>query len=422
MEAPPSVEITDGQRLETEQLQDESSMDGVQQTGEQQIGEQQTGEERIEEQQMVDQQLGEQQTGEPPGNPKPLHAAANQRQGGVSRHKGSGGAVVNSAFRAASINGVEIRHRSSHERRRRGSRGRTIVTSAHSPQRSSGAGMNNGPGAMATSQASLSHLSGDMRGEFRKAGASDVVLHRRNGGSNRNEQGVNDHEIVGMAAFAQNSSAGGGDYSGGDYSGGEYSGSDYGGGDYNGGSHGGDNNGGNNDDDYNGGVTVTGENGGDYPGGDFSDFVAVDSVVVNGEGCRCVGGDGGNGDSGNGGSGGSIDITGILEEHNKARKEVGVPDLAWDEKIAASAQAWAAFLASLGCPLENNGEEGFGKNLYWLSSAELTPREDRRAVQSWVEEKADWTPSPVPDGCAEGKMCGHYTQVVWRETVKCCSL
>ncbi|CAI7845862.1 unnamed protein product [Closterium sp. NIES-54] len=67
---PPSVEITDRQRLETEQLQDESSMDGVQQSGgqeieEQQSGEQQIGEERIEEQQMVDQQLGEQQTGEP---------------------------------------------------------------------------------------------------------------------------------------------------------------------------------------------------------------------------------------------------------------------------------------------------------------------------------------------------------------------
>ncbi|CAI7809033.1 unnamed protein product [Closterium sp. NIES-54] len=67
---PPSVEITDGQRLETEQLQDESSMDGVQQSGAQEIGEQQSGEqhigeERIEELQMVDQQLGEQQTGEP---------------------------------------------------------------------------------------------------------------------------------------------------------------------------------------------------------------------------------------------------------------------------------------------------------------------------------------------------------------------
>ncbi|CAI7793018.1 unnamed protein product [Closterium sp. NIES-54] len=70
IEVPPSVEITDGQRLETEQLQDESSMDGVQQSGGQEIeeqhsGEQQIGEERIEEQQMVDQQLGEQQAGEP---------------------------------------------------------------------------------------------------------------------------------------------------------------------------------------------------------------------------------------------------------------------------------------------------------------------------------------------------------------------
>ncbi|CAI7846367.1 unnamed protein product, partial [Closterium sp. NIES-53] len=70
IEVPPSVEITDGQRLETAQLQDESSMDGVKQSGGQEIGEQQTGEqqigeERIEEQQMVDQQLGEQQTGEP---------------------------------------------------------------------------------------------------------------------------------------------------------------------------------------------------------------------------------------------------------------------------------------------------------------------------------------------------------------------
>ncbi|CAI7882759.1 unnamed protein product [Closterium sp. NIES-54] len=71
IEVPPSVEITDGQRLESEQLRDERSMDGVQQSGGQEIGEQQgigeqqIGEERIEEQQMVDHQLGEQQTGEP---------------------------------------------------------------------------------------------------------------------------------------------------------------------------------------------------------------------------------------------------------------------------------------------------------------------------------------------------------------------
>ncbi|CAI5526904.1 unnamed protein product [Closterium sp. Naga37s-1] len=72
---PPSMVITDGQRLVTEQLQDESSMDGVQQSGGMEIGEQQIevqqsgelqiGEEQIGDQQMVDQQPGEQQTGEP---------------------------------------------------------------------------------------------------------------------------------------------------------------------------------------------------------------------------------------------------------------------------------------------------------------------------------------------------------------------
>ncbi|CAI5488933.1 unnamed protein product [Closterium sp. Naga37s-1] len=107
---------------------------------------------------------------------------------------------------------------------------------------------------------------------------------------------------------------------------------------------------------------------------------------------------------------------GILEEHNKARQEVGVPDLAWDDGVAATAQEWANELASKGCPLEHGGAEGLGQNLYWLSPAGLTPEEDRGAVQSWVEEKADWTPSPIPDGCAKGKMCGHYTQVVWRDT------
>ncbi|CAI5978748.1 unnamed protein product [Closterium sp. NIES-65] len=65
MEVPPSVEITNGQRLETEQLQDKSSLDGVQQSGGQETGEQQTGEQQFGEQQTGEQQIGEKQTGEP---------------------------------------------------------------------------------------------------------------------------------------------------------------------------------------------------------------------------------------------------------------------------------------------------------------------------------------------------------------------
>ncbi|CAI7855274.1 unnamed protein product [Closterium sp. NIES-54] len=143
-----------------------------------------------------------------------------------------------------------------------------------------------------------------------------------------------------------------------------------------------------------------------------------------GEGGDCngdnnSGGNGGDngGENANGrGGGGPIDIGAILEVHNAARREVGVADLAWDNGVAAAAQEWADQLAAAGCPLQHGGAEGLGQNLYWRAPAGLTPEEDRMAVQAWVDEKADWTPSPVPEGCVEGRMCGHYTQVVWAGT------
>ncbi|CAI7924358.1 unnamed protein product [Closterium sp. NIES-53] len=393
-----------------------------------------------------------------PGNVN-LHAAANQHRGGVSRHDGNGGGAiaVNGAFRAASTNDVAIRHRSSHERRTRNERSSGGPAGRHNQPSSSG-GFSGG--VLAPPIWSLPR--DRPRWPFHKAGASDVAIHRRNVGGNSNARGANhpgsyqrdDGVSVGMV-FAHTNAAR--DY-GGDYSGGDYSGGDYSGGDYNGGNNGGDYNGGDNGGDYNGdgggdyngdgggdyngdgggdyngdgGGDYNGDGGGDYNGGDYNGDGGADGGNGGGDGGNGgnggnSGGDGGNGgddsgngggDGGNGGGGGgrSIDITGILEEHNKARQEVGVPDLAWDDNVAATAQEWANNLASNGCPLEHGGAEGLGQNLYWLSPAALTPEEDRGAVQSWVDEKADWTPSPIPDGCADGKMCGHYTQVVWRDT------
>ncbi|GJP34009.1 hypothetical protein CLOM_g8032 [Closterium sp. NIES-68] len=221
--------------------------------------------------------------------------------------------------------------------------------------------------------------------EFHKATSDDVALHRRNRGAERSSSrhGVNrGAERLGSLSSAQGKTA---DY-GGDYN------DDYGGGHYNG--------------DYAGGH-YSGDNGGDYSGEYSGD---------NGSGGDYSDGDSGGGDSGSGGSSGSIDIAAILDMHNAARREVCVLDLAWDDGVAAAAQDWANNLASRGCPLEHGGADGLGQNLYWRAPAGLTPEEDRMAVQSWVDEKADWTYSPVPEGCAEGRMCGHYTQVVWGET------
>ncbi|CAI7912267.1 unnamed protein product, partial [Closterium sp. NIES-53] len=143
----------------------------------------------------------------------------------------------------------------------------------------------------------------------------------------------------------------GGDYNGGgnggDYNGGDNGGDNYAGdsGDYNGGDSGNDYNGGDSGSHYNGG-----DNNGDYNDGDNGGDPNADGCPDAGDGGNGGAGDGGNGagDCGNngGGSGGSIHIAGILEEHDKARQEMGVPDLAWDDGVAATAQDWANKLAS----------------------------------------------------------------------------
>eukprot|EP00897_Mesotaenium_endlicherianum_P005321 jgi/Mesen1/4817/ME000243S04002 len=88
-----------------------------------------------------------------------------------------------------------------------------------------------------------------------------------------------------------------------------------------------------------------------------------------------------------------------LSIHNTARAAVGVAPLAWSD----SAQ---------NCAMEHGDHDGLGQNLAWSSGA-MTPQE---AVQMWVDERAFWTYAAVPNGCQAGQQCGHYTQVVWKNT------
>jgi len=47
-----------------------------------------------------------------------------------------------------------------------------------------------------------------------------------------------------------------------------------------------------------------------------------------------------------------------------------------------------------------------GQNLYMVSGASLNLT---TAIQAWYDEKADYDYTTL--GCADGKQCGHYTQV-----------
>ncbi|MEL6381760.1 MAG: CAP domain-containing protein [Cyanobacteria bacterium J06626_18] len=113
----------------------------------------------------------------------------------------------------------------------------------------------------------------------------------------------------------------------------------------------------------------------------------------------------------------------MLAAHNQARREVGVPDLVWSEPLAELAQDWADTLISESSGLRHraaaerdNGR--IGENLsssYW-SLAGGALRSPQRAIQGWIEEKADY--DYASNTCAVGKVCGHYTQVVWADTTE----
>jgi len=99
-----------------------------------------------------------------------------------------------------------------------------------------------------------------------------------------------------------------------------------------------------------------------------------------------------------------------VNAHNAARAAVGVPNIEWNDQVAAYAQQYAQ--QRIGdCALQHSGGP-YGENIAWGSDGSLT---GTAAVQLWVNEKADYDYNT--NTCAPGKQCGHYTQVVWRNSI-----
>ncbi|OMO92160.1 Allergen V5/Tpx-1-related protein [Corchorus olitorius] len=99
-----------------------------------------------------------------------------------------------------------------------------------------------------------------------------------------------------------------------------------------------------------------------------------------------------------------------LDAHNTARAAVGVGPMTWDDTVAAYAQNYAN--QRIGdCNLVHS-DGPYGENLAW-SSGDLSGTD---AVKMWVDEKADYDYGS--NTCAPNKVCGHYTQVVWRNSVR----
>ena len=117
----------------------------------------------------------------------------------------------------------------------------------------------------------------------------------------------------------------------------------------------------------------------------------------------------------------------VLAAHNNARQNdvpgnTGGPlrALEWDDGLAAASHTYAETIAKTQC---GNGDHDVtrgdvGENLFsaGTSDPQAPPRSGADAVASWVAEKADY--SYASNICKAGAQCGHYTQIVWRDTTK----
>ena len=103
-----------------------------------------------------------------------------------------------------------------------------------------------------------------------------------------------------------------------------------------------------------------------------------------------------------------------LQAHDQIRGNAtptpspALPAMQWSAEVEAVAAQWAAH-----CVYQHNAGRGnLGENIaasspgYWPTIAGV--------VQAWASEAADY--DYASNSCAAGKVCGHYTQLVWRDS------
>lgn len=111
------------------------------------------------------------------------------------------------------------------------------------------------------------------------------------------------------------------------------------------------------------------------------------------------------------------DMNGIVSRHNYWRTKVGVPPLRWSNRLSQLSKRWANHLRKENCRIYHSSGRGifgnlYGENIYWSVRVKNTPES---VVDDWAEEIQFF--NPKTGGCKGGE-CGHYTQIIWKNTTK----
>jgi pathogenesis-related protein 1 len=121
-------------------------------------------------------------------------------------------------------------------------------------------------------------------------------------------------------------------------------------------------------------------------------------------------------------------FVGMTAAHNAARAALdeGLPDLTWSPEIADFSQVWSDSLAAECGTIAHRDQSRYGENIAMRGSTRIDqPFAPEEAVDGWVAEVACWDFGTISgtESCdtacvtdLNSNGCGHYTQVVWRNT------
>lgn len=103
----------------------------------------------------------------------------------------------------------------------------------------------------------------------------------------------------------------------------------------------------------------------------------------------------------------------FLPAHNQVRAKVNVKALDWSGDLAQYALKYAQKQRNQNNCAMVHSQGPYGENLFWGYGKSYTGAD---AVNSWASEEANYDYNS--NTCAEGKVCGHYTQLVWSDTTQ----
>lgn len=110
----------------------------------------------------------------------------------------------------------------------------------------------------------------------------------------------------------------------------------------------------------------------------------------------------------------------MLDGHNRARAEAGVPALRWNDALAADARAYAETMARTGNFAHSampRGNPSQGENL-WRGTRDAYRYTEM--IGHWIEERRYFRRGITPDLTTTGRFedVGHYVQAIWRGTTE----